>query len=167
MLKRTHVIELVAVLLGVAALWATFVAWRDHQVVSRDFSIPAAPEPLALAPKQPQPLAHPAPAQALTAPTRDKPQLDARGLPHGWAVSVGLFSAEPQAQAELARLLALGHDAFLRERAEGIEVLVGPKLDPRTAATLAEQLLGQGVAKPEVVEYQPSLGRGMVLAPSP
>lgn len=167
MLRRTHVLELVAVALCVVALLVAFKPWRQHLLEAEDFSIPAPPAFPEMPVHAPDPVAKAESVVASpAAPGTSQPQLDARGLPRGWVVQAGRFADETQAVAEVKRLLALDYDAFLQEAGEGFEVLVGPKLDPRAAEALKSGLAAQGVVSPEVREYQPSLGRSMrLLAP--
>ena len=87
---------------------------------------------------------------------REIPILDERGLPRGWSLRVGLFPGEDEARQLLARLLAAGYRAYIREQRGGpdapLAVLIGPWLGRDTAleqqARLAEEFGLAGVILP-------------------
>lgn len=159
-MRRTHLVELLAVSLGLLALWASFHTWRSYVASESDFSIPAPPPFESLPVARPEPVAGEEPDFVAAPAELAAPQLDARGLPRGWAVRTGSFADPEAARQAVAALLARNLPAFSREVGQGgalsYEVLVGPKLDPRQARALQAQLAALGAA--ELVEYQPALG---------
>ena len=75
---------------------------------------------------------------------REIPILDERGLPRGWALRMGLFRGDDEAQQLLSRLLEAGYRAYVREQRDGSDslqaVLVGPWLGRDTAGDYQDRL---------------------------
>lgn len=136
-----------------AATQASAVASKPPPAVTASVEEQAKPKPV------PKPEPKPEPESRIRTEAPEKPALDAEGVPIAWILQVASVSKPEKAEQLRTRLLAMGHEAYVKKirRSDNVllRVYIGPKFERAPLEKIKSSVDAEFGVQSLVVRYLP------------